>query len=157
MLLQDTFIGGSLQLPTTPSDAVAPVADGMPGLFIGLVVAFVVAFILFLPRFLSLSPLLFDSLFRARGSILMERCSEYDPFHEGAALPEGERPEQRSIRDLFTDFYARRSGGDLPDTADEQLLAYVEELVQQADLHSPPHEEEIQKILAFMAQQEVDA
>lgn len=99
----------------------------------------------------------FEELFRSRGSILMERCSEYDPFHEGAALPEGERPEQRSIRDLFTDFYARRSGGDLPDTADEQLLAYVEELVQQADLHSPPHEEEIQKILAFMAQQEVDA
>ena len=72
MLLQEPFIGGSLQLPTTPSDAVAPVADGMPGLFIGLVVAFVVAFILFLPRFLSLSPLLFDSLFRARGSVSLE-------------------------------------------------------------------------------------
>ena len=71
MLLQD-IIGGELLLNTSPNEVPAPVAEGPTGLFMGLVVAFIVAFIVFLPRFLSLTPLLFDSLFRARGSMSLE-------------------------------------------------------------------------------------
>ena len=71
MLLQD-IIGGQLLLNTEPQEALAPVAERPTGLVIGLAVAFIVAAIVFLPRFLSLMPLLFDSLFRARGSVSLE-------------------------------------------------------------------------------------
>ena len=71
MLLQD-ILGGELLLNGVPSEAPAPVAEGYTGLFVGLVVACLVAFIVFLPRFLSVMPLLFDSLFRARGSVALE-------------------------------------------------------------------------------------
>ena len=72
MLLQESILGGDLLLPTESSAAPAAVAEGTPGLVIGLIVAFVVAAIVFLPRFLSLAPQLFDSLFRARGSVSLE-------------------------------------------------------------------------------------
>ena len=72
MLLQALFKSGRLLLEDTPvTDATETVA-GMPVLFVVLAVAFVLAAILFLPRFLSLAPLLFDSLFRARGSVSLE-------------------------------------------------------------------------------------
>ena len=71
MLLQD-IIGGELLLKTTPSETPVPVTEGPTGLFIGIVVAAIVAFLVFLPRFLALAPLLFDSLFRARGSVSLE-------------------------------------------------------------------------------------
>ena len=71
MLLQE-IIGGELLLNTVPSEEQVSVAEGPTALFIGLVAAAAVAFIIFLPRFLELAPLLFDSLFRARGSVSLE-------------------------------------------------------------------------------------
>ena len=71
MLLQD-ILGGQLLLNTEPQEVPAGVAEGPTGLVIGLAVAFIVVAIVFLPRFLSLMPLLFDSLFRARGSVSLE-------------------------------------------------------------------------------------
>ena len=99
----------------------------------------------------------FEELFRSRGSILMERCSEYDPFREAGSAPTASALEQKSIRELFTDFYTERSGGEGPDEADLALLAYAEELALRADPHAPPREAEIDNILAFLAKQEVEA
>ena len=96
----------------------------------------------------------FDELFRARGSILMERCSEYDPFRESAAAPTADALEQKSIRELFDDFYTERSGGEEPTEADRELLAYAEELALHADAHTAPGEAEVEKILAFLTRQE---
>lgn len=72
MLLQALFKSGQLLLEDTPAEEVAETAAGMPVLFTVLVLAFMLAAILFLPRFLSIAPLLFDSLFRARGSVSLE-------------------------------------------------------------------------------------
>ena len=72
MLLQEPFTSGRLLLDHTPSDAVAGTSEGFSVLFIVLAVAFILAAIAFLPRFQSLAPLLFDSLFRARGSVSLE-------------------------------------------------------------------------------------
>ena len=72
MLLQALFKSGKLLLDNDPvTDATVTVA-GMPLLFVILTVAFILASIMFLPRFLSLVPLLYDSLFRARGSVSLE-------------------------------------------------------------------------------------
>ena len=99
----------------------------------------------------------FEELFHSRGSILMERCSEYDPFREAGSAPTANALEQKSIRELFADFYTERSGGDGPDAEDLALLAYAEELTLQADPHVPPREAEIENILAFIAEQEAKA
>lgn len=72
MLLQEPFKAGRLLLDNTPSNDATLSVAGMPVLFVVLTVAFILAAILFLPRFLSLVPLLFDSLFRARGSMSLE-------------------------------------------------------------------------------------
>ena len=72
MLLQALFKSGRLLLEDTPVTDATETVTGMPVLFVVLTVAFVLAAILFLPRFLSLAPLLFDSLFRARGSVSLE-------------------------------------------------------------------------------------
>ena len=72
MLLQALFKSGQLLLEDTPVNEVAEPATGMPILFTVLVLAFLLSAILFLPRFLSIAPLLFDSLFRARGSVSLE-------------------------------------------------------------------------------------
>ena len=72
MLLQEPFKAGRLWLENTPSTDAAVTVAGMPVLFVVLAVASILAAILFLPRFLSLVPLLLDSLFRARGSVSLE-------------------------------------------------------------------------------------
>ena len=99
----------------------------------------------------------FDELFRSRGSVLMEKCSEYDPFRENADAPERSALEQKSIRELFGDFYTERSGGDGPAEEDLGLLAYAEELSHHADVHGPALTDQIEKLLAFIARQEAKA
>ncbi len=99
----------------------------------------------------------FDELFRARGSILMERCSEYDPFRESAGAPTAAAAEQKSIAELFGDFYGERSGGDLPGEDDLALLACAEELTLRADTHGAPAPQEIDTILSLVMKQEARA
>ena len=77
MLLEGPFTSGRLLLENTPSDHAPILAESYPFLFPVLAVLFVLASILFLPRFLSLAPLLFDSLFRARGSVSLENSVRY--------------------------------------------------------------------------------
>ena len=99
----------------------------------------------------------FEELFRSRGSVLMERCSEYDPFHGNASAPSSGALEQKSIRELFGDFYAERSGGNAPDGDDLALMACAEEIALHADTHAPPAGAEIEKLLAFLEKQEAKA
>ena len=96
----------------------------------------------------------FDGLFRSRGSILMERGSEYDPFRENASAPTAGALERRSVCELFGDFYAERSGGGAPDEDDLALLSFAQELALHADTHARPGEAESEKLLAFILKQE---
>ena len=96
----------------------------------------------------------FDELFRARGSILMDRASEYDLFRGEAGPPASEAAEQKGLDELFSDFYTRRTGGTQPSEEDLALLAFAAELTQGADLHAPPAEGEIDSLLDFILKQE---
>ena len=96
----------------------------------------------------------FDALFRARGSILMERVSEFDPFRENVSAPTAAALERQSICELFTEFYTERSGGESPDEEELEVLAYVEELTAQADAHTDPGSAETEKLLTFLERQE---
>jgi hypothetical protein len=99
----------------------------------------------------------FDELFRARGSILMDRCSEYDPLGHDASAPAPGALEQKSIHELFRDFYAERSGGEELSEEDLALLCRAEEIALHSDAHAAPTEAEIEKILSFITKQEVGA
>ncbi len=99
----------------------------------------------------------FEDLFRSRGSVLMERCSEYDPFSGGVTAPTAGAAEQKSLSALFSDFYAERGGGERPEADDLALLQRAEELVHQADTHGAPSPADIDRLLDFMTQQEAHA
>lgn len=99
----------------------------------------------------------FDELFRSRGSILMDRCSEYDPFRETASAGASGAAESKSVRELFLDFYADRCRDETPEEDDAALLSFLEELALHADTHAAPGRTEIDRVLAFMEKQEADA
>ncbi len=95
----------------------------------------------------------FEALCCERGSVLMERSSEYEPFREATSATAA-AAEQKSIGALFADFYAERTGGDVPGEADAALLDYAESLTQHADVHNDPGAEEIDKLLDYLVKQE---
>ena len=86
----------------------------------------------------------------------MDRCSEYDPFRESASAPSASALEQKSIHELFSDFYTERGGGVFPDEKDLELLSWIEETTHHADVHGVPTETEIEKALEFVAKQEAE-
>ena len=95
----------------------------------------------------------FEELFRARGSVLMERCSEYDPFRGEVGAPGAEAVREKSLAELFGDFYADR-GGVEPTDADRELLAFAGEIAHSADVHAAPTAVEIGRLLDFITRQE---
>ena len=99
----------------------------------------------------------FEDLFRSRGSVLMERCSEYDPFSGSVSAPAAGAVEQKSLSALFSDFYAERSDGEHPEADDLALLQRVEALVRQADTRGVPSPADLDKLLDFMMEQEAHA
>lgn len=99
----------------------------------------------------------FDELFRSRGSILMDRCSEYDPFRAAAGASGSGASHKKSVSELFGDFYTERSGGESPSEDDLALFAFAQELCQHADIHAAPTRKEMEAVLDFLAKQEADA
>ncbi len=96
----------------------------------------------------------FDELFRSRGSVLMDRCSEYEPFDKNPAAPSADALKQKGICELFSDFYSERSGGACPGEDELALLRHVEEITLHAEARGDPTPAEIERILAFSARQE---
>jgi len=96
----------------------------------------------------------FDDLARSRGSVLMERVSEYDPFRGEAGTPSAGAAERKSLPELFAEFYTERSGGRPPEEADLDLLAYAGELTRQGDASGGPTEEAVGKLLDYLLGQE---
>ena len=96
----------------------------------------------------------FDDLFRSRGSILMDRCSEYEHYKNEVSAPARSALEQKSVQELFGDFYSERSGGKLLDEDDLALLGRAEEIAMQAEVHAAPTETEIDKLLSYIIRQE---
>lgn len=95
----------------------------------------------------------FDELFRSRGSILMERSSEYQAFRGEAAALSARAAEQKSVDELFADFYTERSGGEAPSDEDLALLGYAAQLLQHAGTEADPGPENVDRLLAFLMKQ----
>ena len=96
----------------------------------------------------------FEGLARERDSVLMDRSSEYDPFSSEVSAPSRSAVEQKSVGALFADFYAERSGGEMPTEAELRLLQAAEELALHEDFHLPPSVEAVERLLRQLAKEE---
>ena len=96
----------------------------------------------------------FRGVFESRDSILMELDSEYTPFHAATAGLSTRAVKEKSVEELFADFYTARSGGVPPTERDMELLHDAGERMRAADVHAMPKAEEIAGFLDFLAEQE---
>ena len=74
----------------------------------------------------------FQTFFQARGSVLMERTSEFRRFAAPGETPEAEKLRDKSVEELFADFYTERYGGEAPDEEDLSLMRFAAELLRNA-------------------------
>ena len=96
----------------------------------------------------------FRELYKSRDSILMELCSDYQTAAGGAGMLSRGDVEEKSVEDLFADFYAERRGGEMPTEEDATLLRFAGELLSRADVRAAPGEKETQKLLDWLLEQE---
>ena len=84
----------------------------------------------------------------------MERCSEYDPFAGRAAALSARAVEQKSVPELFSEFYAARSGGDELSETDRELLERALQLMEESEVHEAPTPQAMGGLLDFILEQE---
>lgn len=72
----------------------------------------------------------FQSIAEQRGSVLMERVSEYRRFGEEVTGTDLQAVREKTLEELFADFFTDRSGGEGPEEADLALLHEAGELLR---------------------------
>lgn len=95
----------------------------------------------------------FQALFDSRGSILMERLSEFRRFVDVEDGPGAHDLRVKPVEELFTEFYVARSGGESPDEGDTALLCYAAELLRNSDAGEDGRYVDpklVEQILAFL-------
>ncbi len=98
--------------------------------------------------------LFFRELYKSRDSILMELCSDYQTAAGGAGTLSRGDVEEKSVEDLFADFYTDRRDGETPTEEDAALLRFAGELLSRVDVRAAPGEKETQKLLDWLLEQE---
>ena len=76
----------------------------------------------------------FQRLAEQRDSVLMERVSEFHQFVDAIASPGAETVREKTLEELFVEFYTARSGGEEPAPDDLELLQEAGELLRN---HAP--------------------
>ena len=74
----------------------------------------------------------FQRLAEERGSVLMERLSEFRRFTGEAVTPDERAVQEQPLEELFAAFFAQRSGSELPEE-DRALLHRAGELLADGD------------------------
>ena len=95
----------------------------------------------------------FEAFFQARGSVLMERASAYRRFAGEGESPELRELKQKSVEELFADFYTERAGGE-PREGDLALMRCAAELLRNSDAGADGKAVDPslpEKLLAFLA------
>ena len=99
----------------------------------------------------------FRELYARRDSVLMELVSEYRAFTGSAGAPSAADVRDKSVEELFADFYAERSGGNALSEQDAELLHFAGEQQRHASQQPAPDAAAIEKLLAFLTKQEGQA
>ena len=94
----------------------------------------------------------FRGLCEGRGSVLMEICSEYNARRTAAARA-AEAVRERSVEELFREFYAERCGGETPEAADLALLGFAGELLRNPGTRNAPEDAAAQLLEQLLKQE----
>lgn len=97
----------------------------------------------------------FRSLAQARDSRVLELVSEYDPFSGQTAETAGQR--EKSVEELFAEFYAARCGGEDPSEEDLALLRFAGERLRHRESSDGDLRQDIDALLQFVLEQEAEA
>lgn len=97
----------------------------------------------------------FRNLFEQRNSVVMELTSEYSQFTPMLDAPVAGAAE-KSMEELFTDFYFQRNDGNSLDEAEEELLRFVGDQVRRSNPADGKEalEKQIDALLKFALEQE---
>ncbi|MBQ9459931.1 MAG: exonuclease SbcCD subunit D [Oscillospiraceae bacterium] len=98
----------------------------------------------------------FEAFFQTRGSVLMERTSEFRRFTGESGSPELRELERKSVEELFADFYTERAGGE-PHEGDAALMRFAAELLRNSDAGADGKAVEpalAEKVLEFLAKED---
>ena len=95
-------------------------------------------------------------LCESRESVLMELTSEFSEFSGTAGAAEMEMLRERSLSELFSGFYAERSGGAEIDEGDLHFLKCAEELAGRADINEKPSEADVLRLLGELIGKEAE-
>lgn len=79
----------------------------------------------------------FQGLCDSRDSVLMELKSEYHPFDAVSETAGGRTMAERTVEELFLEFYEERRGGTAPDGRERALLRYAGELTRRSREEDP--------------------
>ena len=99
----------------------------------------------------------FKRLCDERGSELLEIVSEYSQHAGGAAALTTEAVREKSVEELFADYYTTQTGGDSPDEAELALMRYAGERQRRAEPGSMPGQDDIDGLIDVLMGQEGDA
>ena len=72
----------------------------------------------------------FHSLAEKRGSVVMECVSEFRRFSDGPGAPDAQAVREKTLEELFCDFFSARCGGEEPDAPDLALLRQAGALIR---------------------------
>ncbi len=97
----------------------------------------------------------FRELARARDSRVLEITSEYSPFGGESAAVSQQR--EQSVEELFARFYTERCGGEEPAEEDLALLRFAGERLRCRESSGSDEQRDIDALLAFLEEQEVEA
>ncbi|MBR3475033.1 MAG: exonuclease SbcCD subunit D [Oscillospiraceae bacterium] len=97
----------------------------------------------------------FRSLAQARDSRILELVSEYDPFTGQTGEARGQ--QEKSVEELFADFYAERCGGDDPSEKDLALLRFAGERLRHREHTEATEQQDVDALLQFVLEQEAEA
>lgn len=94
----------------------------------------------------------FRSLAQARDSRVLELSSEYDPFTGQPGEAKGQ--QEKSVEELFADFYAERCGGEDPCEEDLALLRFAGERLRHRENGPGTEQKDVDALLQFVLEQE---
>ncbi|MBQ3290769.1 MAG: exonuclease SbcCD subunit D [Mogibacterium sp.] len=96
----------------------------------------------------------FRNLYNSRGSILMELTSEYNQFC-GSVSGKSSAVQDKSVEELFAEFYTERNKGEPPEEKDIQLMKYAGELMRNAkELNKVPEPGSVDALIDFLLKSE---
>lgn len=98
----------------------------------------------------------FHNLFESRNSILMELVSEYNQFSPVPSTMSINTTAEKTLEQLFIDFYSLRCDSMVPDEQEQTLLQFVGEQVRHTDCTTDKDmlEQQVKTLLKFALEQE---